>query len=435
MFYDENKFEILIDEDFVTLIKYLGNEEIVEIPDGITKIEMWAFLNSKKLKNVIIPNSVVEIGSEAFCNCITLHDVVLPNSIKTLGFGLFSNCISLAKIEIPNTVMSIDNYCFSKCLSLYDISIPDSVMRIGKSAFEECSKLTNIDLPKNLGEIEEFVFSRCASLNEINLPSTIEIIQDGAFENCIGLNKIKLSNQIKRIGSAAFYNCIELSELLIPNSTLTIGEYAFFGCKCLTEVILPESVNVIGKLAFGDCFNLKLLRKIYDFIYESSNNLNFSIKDLNASYIITFPNQNNPNQLLEIPLSVYVPLAGKNIDQLCNYLDLLYKEASIENSIKDTKLMIAFFRIRSEKNLTNDLRKKYLKHLRNNVLNLTKYSLVLEGSEAINLLYKHKIIDIKNIDRVLDEFLSNDDFEINSILTNIKTTLTKDINRKKEFFI
>ncbi len=46
--------------------QYLGNKEKVVIPDGITEINRWAFLDASKLRSVTIPNSVVKIGKNLF---------------------------------------------------------------------------------------------------------------------------------------------------------------------------------------------------------------------------------------------------------------------------------------------------------------------------------------------------------------------------------
>ena len=42
----------------------------VIIPDGVTKIEEWAFSGCSSLKSIEIPNSVTEIGASAFQGCI-----------------------------------------------------------------------------------------------------------------------------------------------------------------------------------------------------------------------------------------------------------------------------------------------------------------------------------------------------------------------------
>ena len=51
----------------------------VIIPDGVTKIEEWAFSGCSSLKSIEIPNSVTEIGASAFQGCIYNHRTTKTN--------------------------------------------------------------------------------------------------------------------------------------------------------------------------------------------------------------------------------------------------------------------------------------------------------------------------------------------------------------------
>lgn len=68
------------------------NLEKVIIEDGVTRIDSFAFVNSKKLKEVRIPNSVKKIGRDLFYECDNLLAVVIdcayPPEIDTFGFEL-----------------------------------------------------------------------------------------------------------------------------------------------------------------------------------------------------------------------------------------------------------------------------------------------------------------------------------------------------------
>lgn len=56
--------------DFVirngVFIEYLGNKDKVVIPEGVTEITKWAFVDASKLRIVTIPKSVVKIGKNVF---------------------------------------------------------------------------------------------------------------------------------------------------------------------------------------------------------------------------------------------------------------------------------------------------------------------------------------------------------------------------------
>lgn len=61
-----------------------GKEGDVTIPEGVTRIEDWAFMGCNNLTNVTIPEGVTEIGCGAFSVCKKLTRVALPRSIRKL---------------------------------------------------------------------------------------------------------------------------------------------------------------------------------------------------------------------------------------------------------------------------------------------------------------------------------------------------------------
>ena len=89
-----NDFEI----NNSALIKYNGDDEIVEIPNIVTKIEGYAFNNCASVKKVIIPNSVTTIDAYAFICCPSLTSVYIPSSVEVIGFSSFCKC-KLLEIE------------------------------------------------------------------------------------------------------------------------------------------------------------------------------------------------------------------------------------------------------------------------------------------------------------------------------------------------
>ena len=64
--------------DFViengVLKQYVGPGGDVVIPEGVTRIDRWAFFNCGSLTNVTIPESVIHIYDTAFYGCSGLKD-------------------------------------------------------------------------------------------------------------------------------------------------------------------------------------------------------------------------------------------------------------------------------------------------------------------------------------------------------------------------
>lgn len=80
-----NDFEYEVDGDSVTITKYNGNEEIVNIPEkingvNVTVIGESAFENNTNIKTVSIPDSVTNIKEEAFYQCENLEKVKLSDN-------------------------------------------------------------------------------------------------------------------------------------------------------------------------------------------------------------------------------------------------------------------------------------------------------------------------------------------------------------------
>ncbi len=72
------------------LLEYAGSDAKVEIPDGVTSIEEYAFDGCFNLTDVNIPNSVKSIGQGAFLDCLNLSKVTIPASVTEIGDDAFS---------------------------------------------------------------------------------------------------------------------------------------------------------------------------------------------------------------------------------------------------------------------------------------------------------------------------------------------------------
>ena len=147
------------------LIKYEGEDDVVEVPYGTKCICDKAFYGKKTLKKV-----------------------VLPETIETYGYGIFKNCENLETIILPSNIRHIPNGFLSGCKKLKSIHIPNSVTSIGKSAFRYCEELTTFEIPDGANAIEDYAFYGCKSLNTIIIPNTVTIVGENVFEACGALS-------------------------------------------------------------------------------------------------------------------------------------------------------------------------------------------------------------------------------------------------------
>lgn len=110
----------------------------IVIPEGVTKIDSYAFYECENLSSVTIPEGVKEIGDSAFYGCSNLSSVTIPEGVDEIGDLAFYGCENLSSVTIPEGVEVIGDSAFYGCENLSSVTIPDSVKSIGDGAFSGC---------------------------------------------------------------------------------------------------------------------------------------------------------------------------------------------------------------------------------------------------------------------------------------------------------
>ena len=252
----------------------IKNNVFIGIKSGIIE-------KKEDLKVVEIPDGVNEIGVFAFADCVSLERVTLSDDIKEIGMGAFYDCQNLKEIKLPEKLEIIRNGAFLKCKSLTEIDILSDVRVIEEGAFSECSSLTNVQLPNTITEIKEKTFSDCINLKSIYLPDSLKIVGASAFYNCSSLSTVRMSEGIESVGENAFwgteflkngmadeYGSVYLGKVLLYNrglnstvivkdSTKVIANAVFINNSGLREIELPEGIIEIGDNCFENCIALK----------------------------------------------------------------------------------------------------------------------------------------------------------------------------------
>lgn len=283
------------------------------------------FLDGEELTDLIIPNSVTSIGQFAFINCTSFNSISIPNNLTTIGSGAFSGCTALTNVTIPDGVTSIGSGAFSGCTGMTEVSIGSNVTTIGSSAFSSCTNLTsihikdlaawcniNFETPPDVGEgnvpiiptfdsyssnpliyannlilngekitdlvipdgvttISPRAFYYCSSLTSISFPASVASIGNMAFDGCTNLSSVNISDIAAwcnivfggknplSFAHSLYINGKEIKELTIPNSVTMINSYAFSGCTSISSVYIPNSITWIGDNAFENCISLTSL--------------------------------------------------------------------------------------------------------------------------------------------------------------------------------
>lgn len=216
---------------------------IPEVINGltVTQIEMRAFANCTKLKEVQLPVTLESIGWGAFCGCDSLKTISIPDGIKEIPLAAFMGCSSLKEIEFPKDLEVIDKKAFADCVSLKTLELPESLLTLAESAFMGCGSLKKVTFPKEMQTIKASAFENCIALEKIVFPEKLEMIEESAFAGCISIEKLDFPPCLKKISLNAFKNCVKLSSLEILEEMNVGYGNAFKGCYNLKNITLDEN--------------------------------------------------------------------------------------------------------------------------------------------------------------------------------------------------
>ena len=148
---------LLLTKDGKTLLRCLvGASGVAAVPEGVTKIEYWAFEYCRKLTEIHLPASVCEMEESAVLADAWLKKIVIhPDNpvFRAEGpmvlrrDGLLLRCLECASGEL---------------------TVPDGVTALGWGSFSGCRKLTRIVLPASVTEIDRSIcgdtFHSCPKL-------------------------------------------------------------------------------------------------------------------------------------------------------------------------------------------------------------------------------------------------------------------------------
>ena len=201
--------------------KYREDITSVEIEKGITRIGKSAFQNCKNINIVTFAegSELKSIGFHAFDFCESLTTIDIPSGVTVIEIYAFISCVSLTSVNIPENLTFINDGVFAYCESLTNVTIPANIKKLSKRAFDGCLKLKTVTFAEGskLKTIGDGAFLNCG-FKSITIPAGVIEISDYAFKGCTALETVVFAedSELETIGSGAFSECEVLESIAIP---------------------------------------------------------------------------------------------------------------------------------------------------------------------------------------------------------------------------
>lgn len=121
------------------------------VPDGVTNIMAYAFMDSYNLTSVTLDPNLQSIGDSAFEFCYNLPNIAIPNSVTNMGYFVFYSCVSLTNVLVGSGLNNIGFQVFAYCNNLTGVYFTTNVPEMNADAFDGDTVATAYYLPGTMG--------------------------------------------------------------------------------------------------------------------------------------------------------------------------------------------------------------------------------------------------------------------------------------------
>lgn len=225
---DENNPQYKIDGKSIytksgkTFVKYFGNEDNVQIKDGVEILKEGAFYYEVNLTNITLPDSLKTIENLALAYCTNIKSLHFGKNLENVtGLSLCYTNLDSITIDEDNPNLTIkDNVIYSKDGTIFITPIDRDI--------KSCN------IPSGVNEIANYAFHVFSKLEEVNIPNTVEKI-GASFQYCYELNSIEIPSSVKEMVSSCFLYSENLREIIVHNKNL---EGSPWGCVIGDKAII-----------------------------------------------------------------------------------------------------------------------------------------------------------------------------------------------------
>ena len=250
---------ILFNKAKTTLLQYPSAKADTDysIPDGVTKIEDWAFYDCNKLTVMTIPSSVATIGEYALNFCTGLTELfVHAKTPPTVGTNAFINVNLAIPVYVP--AASLDAYKaaniwkeFTKLQALVtEFTVNNLKYKVTDYIADEVELTGYATKPTGKLDIP-------ASVTYGSKTYSVTSIVEQAFDGCSAITEVTIPASVTSVGSGVFNGCSSLTQATIGDGLTEISTFMFTNCSALKKLVIGKGVTKIESLAFANCSNLK----------------------------------------------------------------------------------------------------------------------------------------------------------------------------------
>lgn len=269
----ENSILFSINSKDVYYLLGIGEDGVLNIPEGVETIDSYSLSGKLALKEVHIPSSVRMIGDYAFSGSANIGKITFAENseLQSVGKYAFKGC-GITSINLPLQLAKIGDYAFNDCAKLTSVDMKDGVTTFGKYMFSGCSSLTSFTFPVGVTELPEYTFEDCTSLTSVAYRGIVSKINEACFKGCTALESIEIPDSVTVLGNdkimssgyingkgSVFEGCSKLSYVKLPKNLTAIAPSMFKGCSLLETLEIPDSVKAIGISAFENCSKINNL--------------------------------------------------------------------------------------------------------------------------------------------------------------------------------
>lgn len=209
-------------------------------------LSIYSPFNEKStITEAYIGKEVVSVPKSIFKDCVNLVKLELENGISEIEWYAFSGCTSLREVKLPSSLTAMGNFVFSGCNSIEEIEFPGTLQIIPSRVCNHCTALESVVIPEGVTAIDEFAFYDCPMLTSLNLPSTIEEIGDEAFRECKGLTSITVDALTPPVIEKRTFYAVDKKAcvLNVPGEALEAYRNAPFWSEFLTSTAIISIEN------------------------------------------------------------------------------------------------------------------------------------------------------------------------------------------------